>query len=164
MLVEKSPPNLVMTRFLQALYPDAYFVVIIRHPVVVALSTQKWLHGKTLRTPMANWFAAHDTFAADAPTLRRLHVVKYESLVADPQAELDAIGEFLGLGSPLPATSWQAGRSDTYTKAWQQLATDRRLWHRLLRTSLIRTYGQRADAYGYDLESLDTVRPWALAT
>ena len=62
-LVEKSPPNLVMTRFLQALYPHASFVVIVRHPVVVALGTDKWLRGRTLRTPMANWFAAHDTFA-----------------------------------------------------------------------------------------------------
>ena len=161
-LVEKSPPNLVMTRFLQALYPDAHFVVIVRHPVVVALSTQKWLHARTLRTPMANWFAAHDTFAADAPRLRRLHVVKYESLVADPQAELDAIGAFLGLDGPLPATSWQGGRSDTYTAAWAQLAVDRRPWNKMLRASLIRTYSERAAAYGYDLDSLDTVRPWAL--
>jgi hypothetical protein len=159
-LVEKSPPNLVMTRFLQALYPQAYFVVIVRHPVVVALSTEKWLHGRSLRTPMANWFAAHDTFAADSTRLGRLHVVKYESLVADPQAELDAIGTFLGLDGPVPASSWQAGRSDAYTTAWQQLKVDRRPWRRLLRASLVRRYAERASTYGYDLESLDLVRPW----
>src|SRR3954453_21745732 len=28
-LVEKSPPNLLMTRFLQALFPDALFLIII---------------------------------------------------------------------------------------------------------------------------------------
>jgi hypothetical protein len=159
-LVEKSPPNLVMTRFLQALYPQAYFVVIVRHPVVVALSTEKWLHARTLRTPMANWFAGHDTFAADAPALQRLHVVKYESLVRDPAAELASIGAFLGLEGEVPAGSWQAGRSDAYTRAWDALGTDRRPWKRMLRSSLVRTYAARAAAYGYDVEDLDVLRPW----
>jgi Sulfotransferase family len=159
-LVEKSPPNLVMTRFLQALYPKAYFVVIVRHPVVVALSTEKWLHAKKLRTPMANWFAAHDAFAADAPRLDRLHVVKYESLTRDPAGELAAIGDFLGLDGAVPAASWQGGRSDAYTRSWDDLATDRRPWKRWLRTSLVRTYAERATAYGYDLADLDVLRPW----
>jgi len=159
-LVEKSPPNLVMTRFLQALYPQAYFVVIVRHPVVVALSTEKWLHGRSLRTPMANWFAAHDLFTADALLLARLHVVKYESLVADPQAELDAIGAFLGLQGPVPAGSWQAGRSGAYEQTWSQLATDRRPWKRMLRRSLVRTYSQRTSTYGYDIEDLDVLHPF----
>jgi Sulfotransferase family len=162
-LVEKSPPNLVMTRFLQALYPEAYFVIIVRHPVVVALSTEKWLHAKTLRTPLANWFAAHDAFVADAGSLRRVHVVKYESLVRDPTAELGAIGAFLGLSGAVPSDSWQGGRSDTYTRTWQQLAVDKRPWKRLMRSSLVRTYAERAAGYGYDLEDLDLLHPWSLA-
>jgi len=159
-LLEKSPPNLVMTRFLQALYPEAYFVVIVRHPVVVALSTEKWLHAKTLRTPMANWFAAHDTFREDVPHLGRLHVVKYESLVLDPAKELAAIGDFLGLDGPVPTQSWQGGRSDAYTKAWAELGSDRRPWRRLTRSALVRKYAERAHAFGYDVEDLDVLDPW----
>ena len=34
-LVEKSPPNLVRTRFLQALFPDARQIVVTRHPIAV---------------------------------------------------------------------------------------------------------------------------------
>ena len=49
LLLEKSPPNLVMTRMLQAMYPDAKFVVIVRHPVVVSLSTHKWVRGRRLK-------------------------------------------------------------------------------------------------------------------
>ena len=41
-LIEKSPPNLIRMRFLQALFPDASFIVITRHPVIVSLSTKKW--------------------------------------------------------------------------------------------------------------------------
>jgi hypothetical protein len=159
-LVEKSPPNLVMTRFLQQLFPQARFVVIVRHPVVVALGTDKWLRGRSLRTPMANWFAAHDTLLADLPSLRSVHVVRYEALVRDPAGELEAIGRFLGLDGPLDASAWQAGRSDSYTARWAALAVDRRPWRRGLRRSLVRRYGLRAAAYGYDLEDLDVLRPW----
>ena len=159
-LVEKSPPNLVMTRFLQDLYPKARFVVIVRHPVVVALGTDKWLRGRSLRTPMANWFAAHDTFLADLPSLRSVHVVRYESLVRDPEGELAAVGRFLELDGPIDASAWQGGRSDSYAARWEALATDRRPWRRSLRRSLVARYGERAAAYGYDLERLDVLRPW----
>jgi hypothetical protein len=42
-LLEKSPPNLIRTRFLQALFPEAVFVVLVRHPIAVSLATLKWL-------------------------------------------------------------------------------------------------------------------------
>ena len=159
-LVEKSPPNLVMCRFLQELFPQARFVVIVRHPVVVALGTDKWLRGRSLRTPVANWFAAHDTFLADLPFLRAVHVVRYEAVVRDPAGELDAIGRFLGLDGPLDASAWQAGRSDSYTARWAALATDRRPWRRSLRRSLVQRYAAPAAAYGYDIEDLDVLHPW----
>ncbi len=159
-LLEKSPPNLVMTRFLQELFPDAAFVVIVRHPIVVALGTDKWLRGRSLRTPIANWFAAHDTFLADLPHLRRVHVVRYEALVRDPAGELAAVARFLGLDGPVPVDAWQTGRSDTYTRRWAALAADPLPWRRLLRRSLVREYGEPAARYGYDLEDLDVLRPW----
>ncbi len=159
-LVEKSPPNLVMTRFLQELFPQARFVVIVRHPVVVALGTDKWLRGRSLRTPVANWFAAHRTFLADLPHLRSVHVVRYESLVRDPAGELEAVGRFLGLDGPVDASAWQAGRSDSYAARWAAMARDPRPWRRALRRSLVQEYGERAAAYGYDLEDLDVLRPW----
>ncbi|MGZ4536472.1 MAG: sulfotransferase family protein [Nocardioidaceae bacterium] len=159
-LLEKSPPNLVMTRFLQELFPEARFVVIVRHPVVVALGTDKWLRGRSLRTPVANWFAAHDTFLEDLPHLRRVHVVRYEALVRDPAGELASVGRFLELDGEVPADAWQAGRSDAYARRWAALAADPLPWRRLLRRSLVREYGERAGAYGYDFEDLDALHPW----
>src|SRR2546421_6400768 len=41
-LLEKSPPNLVRTRFLQALFRESSFITILRHPIAVAYATQKW--------------------------------------------------------------------------------------------------------------------------
>ena len=83
-LVEKSPPNLLMTRMLQGLYPGSRFVVIVRHPVVVALSTHKWVRKRRLTTPFDHWFVAHDLFAGDQAHLEHVHVVKYEHLLAAP--------------------------------------------------------------------------------
>src|SRR5262249_34875208 len=36
-LMEKSPPNLLMTRFLQELFPEAYFLIVVRHPIPTSL-------------------------------------------------------------------------------------------------------------------------------
>ena len=38
--IEKSPPNLIRTQFLQKLYPNSKFVVILRHPLAVVYATQ----------------------------------------------------------------------------------------------------------------------------
>ena len=160
MLVEKSPPNLLMTRMLQGLYPGSRFVVIVRHPVVVALSTHKWVRQRRLTTPFEHWFVAHDLFAADAPHLEHLHVVKYEDLLARPRQELDAIGTFLGLEGQVPADGLESGRSSSYAARWEALAHDRVPWRRLERAALVRKFSERALAYGYDLEDLDAVGPW----
>ncbi|HLB06983.1 MAG TPA: sulfotransferase, partial [Alphaproteobacteria bacterium] len=41
-LLEKSPPNLIRSRLLNALFPGARFIFVLRHPVAVSLATQKW--------------------------------------------------------------------------------------------------------------------------
>ena len=42
-LCEKSPPNLVRTRFLQEMFSDheVYFITMMRHPVPTSIATQK---------------------------------------------------------------------------------------------------------------------------
>ena len=62
--VEKSPPNLIRARFLQALFPEAVFVMVLRHPVAVACAT--WKGRRRLLTYHAlvrHWVACHATFA-----------------------------------------------------------------------------------------------------
>ena len=95
-LMEKSPPNLIRTRFLQAMFPNSYFIVILRHPIAVSCATAKWSDTRP-HSLLQHWLVAHDIFASDIPDLRRVHVVRYEDLVADPDRVLgDAFG-FLGL-------------------------------------------------------------------
>lgn len=161
-LLEKSPPNLVRLRFLQALFPQASFVVVIRHPVVVALGTKKWARTASWRTLLENWFVAHETFLADAPQIERLHLLKYEQFVADPVGRLADVGCFLDLTGPIPADTVQAQRSSGYQRTWQQWRSSGNLWRRARYRSLCSRFGDRAERFGYDIHDLDRVEPLSL--
>src|SRR4029453_18373395 len=116
-LVEKSPPNLVMSRFLHA-----RFVMVVRHPAIVSLSTRKWARLRSLGALLDNWFAAHRTFEEDAAHLRHLLVVKYEHLVADPSGTLAGIAEVLEGDGETPAGGIDPRRSATYERQWAELS------------------------------------------
>jgi hypothetical protein len=162
-LVEKSPPNLIRTRFLQALFPDARFLVIVRHPAVVALSTSKWRTGLPLRRLIEHWVTAHETFLEDAPSIRALHVVTYERLVAHPQDVLPAIADFLELDSPLSGTTLQPDRSDSYQERWRTLARTHRPWTRRSFTRLLAELEPRVQSFGYSLRDLSMVGDFPVA-
>ncbi|GAA1860031.1 sulfotransferase [Myceligenerans crystallogenes] len=123
LLVEKSPPNLTKTRYLQALFPQARFIVVTRHPVVQALAIRKWAgrttgrYGPGLPRLIEHWVHAHETFEADARHVRRLLVLRYEHLVRDPVAELRRVAEFLGTGA-IPDDAVSSRRSGSYERAW----------------------------------------------
>lgn len=159
-LVEKSPPNLVMTRFLQSLFPDARFVVVVRHPAVVALSTGRWRRTSSLRRLVEHWLAGHETFLDDAPRVRALHVLKYEDLVRRPESTLGNLGHFLGLEGPIPHDTLQTHRSDAYEAAWQGLRDSRRPWIRLPLERTLRDLEPRVRRFGYSLRDLSLVEPF----
>src|SRR5579862_5824222 len=59
LLVEKSPPNLVRIRFLRALFPGSRFIVITRHPAVIACATQRSAI-TTLTSLVHHWVVCHE--------------------------------------------------------------------------------------------------------
>ncbi len=163
-LLEKSPPNLIMGRFLQALFPGAPMIVVIRHPVVVALSNKKWRKAvsadprkfETIPGLVEHWLTAHRTFLADAPHLDPLHVLHYEDLVTDPAHELARIEAFLGLGSPISADSIRVGASHAYERTWDSWAASwwrPGHWQRRLVES---RFAQELATFGYELGDLST--------
>jgi hypothetical protein len=162
-LVEKSPPNLIKTRFLQSLFPGARFLVIVRHPAVVALSTSKWRKGTSLRRLMEHWVSAHETFLADAPGIQNLHVVSYEQLIARPQHELRAVADFLELGSPLSGATLQSDRSDSYRRQWQALARSRRPWARRSFERMCAELEPDVQRFGYTMSDLSVVGDFSVA-
>ena len=142
-LVEKSPPNLVRGRFLQALFPGAGLVMLQRHPLAVAYATQKWSR-TSLRSLVRHWLAAHEAFEEDRPRLEHVHLVRYEDFVADPTATLEAVYGFLGL-EPVPAgIEIRADANDAYLARWREEP-------RLRRALLTRAFEERVGRFGYSL-------------
>lgn len=96
-LLEKSPPNVVRTRFLQAMFPNSKFIILRRHPIPVALATRPW-SGSTMFSLVRHWVVCHAIWRADRPRIRHVMELTYERLVAAPAAVLDEILAFLGAG------------------------------------------------------------------
>ncbi len=159
-LVEKSPPNLLMGRFLQALFPGSAYVAVMRHPIVVALSTHKWrrLWSKnwqnhtSLATMVEHWLVAHDIFAQDLPQLERAIVLRYEDLVDQPAVQLGRVQALLGLSHHFDSAGIR-GSSDRYEQRWRELATGLP-WERRARKQLIERFAEPLSKYGYDVEDL----------
>lgn len=150
-LIEKSPPNLVRMRFLQALFPEAAFVAVLRHPVAVAYATAKWRRRESLRTLLRHWTVAHETYREDRAYVRRLHEVRFEDFVRDPVAELARVYRFLGL-DPAPATlEVRPDANDDYLARWRR--EGRTPWGRIAHSRIRRELGERIAAFGYALDA-----------
>jgi hypothetical protein len=133
-LLEKSPPHLTKTRFLQALFPGCSFVVVTRHPIAVACATQKW-----------------SATRPDQPSLERVHLLRYEDFVASPDAELERIFAFLGMDAVPSGLEVRADINERYFAEWQ---ARRRNAARSAYLSLVeRRWEGTARRWGYSLRS-----------
>ena len=155
LLLEKSPPNLVRSRFLQALFPNSRFIMLLRHPVAVTLATQKWS-----RTPLAalleHWVLCHERFAYDHRHLNRLLTLKYEEFVASPDVWVDRIHAFLGVSSSPHGQQVEAGVNAKYFERWQK-ALQARSNEKV--DDLLRRLEPRVNRFGYSLVSLEMLEP-----
>jgi Sulfotransferase family len=95
--VEKTPANLLMTRFLQAAFPNAYFVVIRRHPVPVSLAIQKWKVNLTsLHSLFEHWLHCHKLFDEDKKYLKHVYELRYKDYIENPAKYHNEIALFIG--------------------------------------------------------------------
>lgn len=150
-LLEKSPPNLLKTRFLQALFPGSAFVVIVRHPIPVSIPTARWRETRRYDRMFAHWLTCHRIFEADRERLERVRVLTYEQLVRDPAGVLDGIFRFLALEPIPPSEPVADGANEKYFRQWRELKREPRMRAYLDLVSL--RYERRVRRYGYSLLS-----------
>ncbi len=96
-LVEKSPPNLLKSRFLQALFPRSHQVMLLRHPIAACLATRKWVKGVSLAELLEHWVHCHELLRADLQWVNQVQVHSYESFVAQPDRAMERVYAPLGL-------------------------------------------------------------------
>jgi hypothetical protein len=116
-LLEKSPPNIIRSRFLQALFPGARFVFIVRHPVPVAYATLKWAK-TSIAELILHWGAAHRILIEDLDRLERAMVMRYEDFVSNPARYINQIHRFVELPDA-PLSEAVSDRGGKYFARWQ---------------------------------------------
>jgi Sulfotransferase family len=147
-LVEKSPPNLVRGRFLQALFPESKLVMMMRHPIAVACATQKWAW-TSYTSLVEHWVVCHETLLADAPHLRDCVILRYEDMVADPDGVLAVAFETIGVEPRPTGLQVRTGINDAYFgrfgarrwNPWKRHDTDR----------AVERFEDRVARFGYSL-------------
>jgi hypothetical protein len=101
--VEKTPANLLMTRFLQAAFPNSYFVVLKRHPIAVGMAAQKWkVNVTSLANMFEHWLHCHALFEQDRPYLKHVYELTYEGYVENARKYHEEIAAFIGTSLPEP--------------------------------------------------------------
>jgi len=157
--LEKTPQNLIQTRFLQAMFPASRFIVLTRHPLAVAYATRKWNHG-SLYDLLRHWFHCHEVFEGDRTALQHVLLVRYEDLVDDPTNVLQRVYGFLGLPPQAPAVAVRGGVNERYFDMWRSDRSSLR--SRAYTRFLMDHFEDRAAAYGYTLRlasPCDTTSP-----
>ena len=154
-LLEKSPPNILMTRYLQSAFPHTSFVTIVRHPVAVSLATTKW-STRTLDSLIEHWIVAHEILEKDTPHLKHAMTVKYETLIAEPNPTLRKIYAFLGV-PPKEETTFEATteHNQKYFAQWREMMQNPETSASV--KEWIERYEPRVRAFGYSLQDLDVL-------
>jgi tetratricopeptide (TPR) repeat protein len=104
MMIDKMPLNILNIPTIISVYPHAKFLVCIRHPLDVLISN--WSQNYVLNESMMNMVELDDIAELYEITMECLclcmdkynlnfHIIKYESLVTDPEFETRQILKFL---------------------------------------------------------------------
>jgi hypothetical protein len=152
-LVEKSPSNMLMSRFLQSVFPGSSFIMMIRHPIAVAGATRKWTR-RTYSSLVAHWLKAYDTMIGDLPYIERGIVVRYEDLVLRPEWTMRGIYSFLHLDQiEVPDKNLVRGINDRYFLEWERSG----ILPDLVRRMVTRRFGERVRQLSYDVNDREPV-------
>ena len=93
--IEKSPVNLIHTRFLQEMFDNTYFIIIMRHPLAVSKASFKW-NNQSLNTYFDHWLKGYNIFLNDSKYLKKYILIRYEDLCDNPRKEIKKIEKLIG--------------------------------------------------------------------
>ncbi len=154
-VIEKSPPNIIRTRFFQKLYPNSKFIAILRHPLAVSYATKKWAK-TSISSLLEHTFLAYDIFFKDMKFLDSIYILRYEDFILDPQKTVDGIFDYLGMETVEVTHNIRQGVNEKYFGMWEK---DRKnLLNRLFK-KIPGDFEQEANKYGYSIDNYDNLMP-----
>ena len=166
-LLEKTPGNLIRSRFLQEIFPDSTYVFIIRHPVACVLATFRFQKNATVSRMFDNWIRCNGLMLQDMAFLRKKLIVRYEDLCEQTENVIGAIGDVTGLGGRIAVSPVKREINSHYFAKWRWgdyglsagkgrwLAPLQR-WRNLVCTPyLARKYEREVNRFGYSFDKLE---------
>jgi len=114
--VEKTPSNIIRPRFLQAIFPEAKFIFIVRHPIPYAFAVQKWTNAD-IATIIQHWLHVHTILLNDVAFLNNYLIVRYEDICDEPQIFRKQIYDNFGI--ELANSINFEDRNKTYFSRWE---------------------------------------------
>ncbi len=117
--LEKSPPNIIRSRYFQSMFPNAKFVFIIRHPISVALATEKWAKTNMMEL-LFHWHVSHTIMLQDLAHIKDYIIIRYEDLVRYPEKYLEDVCNLIELDNFHPQKEKLADHNKKYFQIWQQ--------------------------------------------
>lgn len=109
--LEKSPVNLTRMRLYQQLFPMSQFVVILRHPQVLARALRKWTDRPEAEL-IDYALSAYERLIEDTRCLHAVVILRYEDLVSAPAATMAGLAGFLDLPDNAPRGEIRDGNED----------------------------------------------------
>jgi hypothetical protein len=108
-LIVKSPAHTLRARLIQAYFPDAYFIAIVRNGYAVSegiVRKRKYDSFRpqfkglftTIKEAAEQWFRANVVIVSHQKFLKNYLVVKYEDLVKNPKSTLYKVLDYCHLG------------------------------------------------------------------
>jgi tetratricopeptide (TPR) repeat protein len=170
LLIDKSPMFLNKAPLIARIFPNARFILALRHPCDVLLSC--YMSNFRLNSAMANFLRLEDAAAfydvnfrhfeaAHAALPMRVHTVYYEQLVEDVAAEMRPLLDFLQLDwheDALDHTRTARSRGLITTASYSQVtepiykrASGRWLRYREHLAPILPVVGPWAEKFGYSL-------------
>lgn len=154
-LIEKSPPNLIRTRYLQRIFSGSKFVVILRHPVAVSYATKKWCNS-SIKSLLEHSLRAFEIFLDDMKHLDSVYILRYEEFVCQPQKTVDTIFSFLGLSSIVIDQDIHTNINEQYFSMWED---DQRSLSSKNRLTITPELEARANRCGYSINNYNEFVP-----
>ncbi|MGI9295873.1 MAG: tetratricopeptide repeat protein [Pseudomonadales bacterium] len=170
-LIDKFPLNIIHVPLIHRLFPDAKFILALRHPCDLCLSC--YMQEFELNEAMVNFLTLEGAIALYDQVMRLwqqytqilaldFHVIKYENLVADLEGEARALLQFTGVEWHAAVLEFaeharQRGKINTpsYHQVTQAIYQDAKYrWHRYSKhvKPFFETLRPHCEAFDYDLE------------
>lgn len=150
-LIEKSPPNLVRTRFLQALFPNSYFITILRHPIATSIATKKWSKN-SYSSLLDHWIVCHKKYINDKEKLKNSLEITYEDLIEDTEKTLQSISDFIGNKSINNKLKIKANINEKYFNEWMSMKKS--IFHRFIINRTEKRFEKEINQFNYSFKNI----------